>query len=265
MKPSFMRGFVQVGLLLAALVCTGAWNDWKVQDYSISNRSFGRFRSVSSVATATPSPTPSGIELVSSDQDDILTGDGCATVDISGTNRLLVVFQSENASGGHVDPSFDGGSLTCLTEHADGYTNNQICYLANPPTGSHSACILLQDNAAIAAFAFKNVDQTTPIVGAAMTCENGSSTSPSVTKTGTTSGNLVLDSVSAFDGSYSDVTRTQGSGQTKICDHLANDGGNGYSVSIAGSYKDASGSVTSSWTLSRSLPWVSCAIEVKKN
>ena len=159
--------------------------------------------------------------------------------------------------------------MVCDTFNSPSSAGNailDICFYANPPTGSHTiyGCIPSQGGTqVIEAAIFSGVNQTTPFVGSA-TCTSGVNSSPSVTKTGTTSGNWVIDGVSTFDGSFNNTTRTAGSGQTKYWGTLV-DGGIGYNMGGMGSYKNAGGSVAMSWTMNHSLDWADCAYEVKKN
>lgn len=177
----------------------------------------------------------------------------------SGANRVLYAWVETFRSGGSLSPSSvtcNGTGMTLVGSQIYG-TNSfeklHLYRLINPPTGTVSIVVTasVAIEITLVADSYTGADQTTP--EGTPVSSAGSSSTPSDTVTGTTSGNIVIDGVAIFNKTF-----TAGSGQTARA-VINNGGGND---SMASSDKAAGGSVVMAWTLSGSGAWGHLAVEV---
>lgn len=179
----------------------------------------------------------------------------------TGANRLLVVGVAiGDASTGSLTTAvtYNGVAMTSVGKVA---SNNQTAgyiemfRLVNPPTGTNTVLVTpsVTANAVSAgSVSFTGVHQTTPL-GTAVTAF-GSSSTPSVTVTGTTSGNMVIDAACAGTA-FTASTRTS---RWRRNTNTSTAAGNAGSSTVAA----PGGSVTLAHTITADW-WSSVAVEVK--
>ncbi len=210
-----------------------------------------------------PSPTPSELSVIAEASGNNMDSTDQVAIDVSGTNKLLIV-EISTFSGSFVEGVTLGGtSLSRLISYnGTGNIVVDVWYLVNPPDGPGTIAVSQTDQGAIfsvGAILLNGANQTIPF-GAPACAASGGSNYPSTTLTGTTSGNLVFDATGIFE-SGSVIGRTAGSGQTQ--DWTNNAVFPGYTIGGFGSHKSAGGSVTIGWTLGVMAEWDLCAFEVK--
>jgi hypothetical protein len=180
----------------------------------------------------------------------------------SGSNRILIVGLSSSVSASPPSVTFGAASLTLLGNHADAFTNVQVelWSLLNPPIGTATIRVTFSSPIEIVvgdSVSYFNVAGT----GTVASADDGGpvSSSASVAVSGSSSGDLVVDTLALFSTSGS-TTGSPGSGQTSRW----NSGpifltGTDYFAG-AGSDKPDSPPVTMSWSFSNPSLWSLIAV-----
>jgi hypothetical protein len=179
----------------------------------------------------------------------------------TGTNRLLIVgvaVGGNPSTGITTSVTYNGLAMTSIGSVASnndtvGYV--QLFRLVAPTVGTHSVVVttsLTTSATSAGSVSFVGVNQSTP-VGTPVTAF-GDSTTPSVTVTGTTAGNLVIDA-SCCGKAFSADTQTS---QWRCNTNTASAAGN-----AACSIAPGGGSVTLAHTVTADF-WGSIAVEVRK-
>lgn len=172
-------------------------------------------------ATPTPTPVPANV-LADSPTSSLVQSTNSTTISWSHTvgtqsNRLLMVqIVTYDPSYNVTAVTYNGSSLTQLSETPCGGATscrNEVWYLVNPPSGTHTITATTSNSARLtgAAISFYNVNQTTPFGTPAI--DTGHTTSSSVTAN-TNSTQFAID----FYGNqaYQTYTPSPGAGQTQL-------------------------------------------------
>lgn len=151
------------------------------------------------------------------------------------------------------------GNVQSATFQASLPGDASIWELPNPNTGAKTVALTWSAANAYGGGAgsitYTGVDQSVPCSGTAVTA-NGTSTTPSVTVTSTTAGNMVGDCLASEGGSGSYTAPTAAdTGRLS---------GIGTSGTQSGGAEDAAagGSVTLNWTLNETRQWIQVAAEI---
>jgi hypothetical protein len=184
-------------------------------------------------------------------------GTGCSgTITVDASCTLLVVFDIQLK-----DPNLPtsqavtiaGSAMTLLQSVDNGSMIIKAFYKVNPTTGSQTLAETHTNNALTRLYAiqYSGLGATPVATGATAT---GTSTGPSVNVTGSLNYYEILDAVAWNDAS---ATASVGGGQTQLINNSPS-----YDLGAASSIETGTGTITMSWTLSASKPWVESAIIV---
>lgn len=146
--------------------------------------------------------------------------------------------------------TYNGVAMTLLTTKSDPTTGEKFYwfYLIAPPSGAKNAIASWTNNGTgwLHVYTYINVDQISPL-GTPVTA-SGNGTTPTVTVTGTTSGNLVLDQACG-SSTLTSCAQTQRYRETTI-------------QTAGASEKAGGGSVVMSWGAG-TINWAIGAVELK--
>lgn len=185
----------------------------------------------------------------------------------AGANRLLLVGVAVGAADDTAitaTATYNGVAMTAgPVVHAGGTHAGFVQYfrLVAPASGAHNVVVTLAGGTATlsgGSVSYTGADQTTPLgTPATANDANAAGTAVSVSVTGTTSGNPVVD----FLGQGSGVAATVGAGQTvrwqRATDSITRAGGGATSTETSGG-----GSVAMTWTLGGADHWAIIGVEV---
>jgi len=139
----------------------------------------------------------------------------------------------------------------------DGLTTNTAWRLAGPATGANNVVVTITgtNHVASTALSYTGVDQTTPVANSA--AATGSSTTPSVNVTATSTDQMVVDGAGTRMNATD--TTTAGANQTERADVTAT-GGDPNQQCFSSDEQGANGTITMSWTLGNSRSWCTHAV-----
>jgi hypothetical protein len=178
------------------------------------------------------------------------------TVGASGTNRIMIVGVSLETIGTTQVNSitYNGVSLTLIGTITRNSIRSEMWRLLAPATGTHTVLITVSATTRFVAGAqsFTGVDQTTP--HGTFQSSSGNGFASTLTVTGSSTGELVVDVLGRDDPSNASVA----AGQTQRWNQKTNKASGG------GSTKPGASSVTMSWTVTGGAnDWVMGAISLR--
>jgi len=150
--------------------------------------------------------------------------------------------------------TYDGIPLALRSAASLSTLHAELWYLVAPPIGTANVVVTFSGSVTstvVASEGWYNVSQSAPFSASAST--SGTSTTPSIAVTAAV-GDVVTDIMAAAGN----VTATVGAGQTERYNAIQ-----GTALRAAGSSEAGAASVTMSWTLSSSVPWVIRATPMK--